>query len=320
MYNNINPKYKTFLFFLIKFTVIVGSLYFIYTKTVNNSQLNFDELLKQLNSVLFKSNWTILILLSFTFFNWLFEIWKWKILVSYVKNITFQEASKQSLASHTISLLTPNRIGEYGGKVIYFPKDKGKILFLNLIGNLYQLSITILFGVAGTIYFMNTYNIEIEPRRLRKFAYLIGFVILLFISKKNRLLKVGTFFKIDKIKSFFKSMRRKTHLTILSFSIIRYLIFSHQFYFSLILFGVDYDYTNLMLLIFTMYFVASSIPSITLFDWAIKGSVAIYIFSFINITEVIVFTIILLMWILNFALPSMVGIFYVLKFKTPYKI
>jgi hypothetical protein len=69
-----------------------------------------------------------------------------------------------------------------------------------------------------------------------------------------------------------------------------------------------------------MYFVASSIPSITLFDWAIKGSVAIYIFSFINITEVIVFTIILLMWILNFALPSMVGIFYVLKFKTPYKI
>lgn len=303
-----------------KFTIIVGSLYFIYNKIVNNSQLDFDELLKQVNSVLFKSNWTILILLSFTFFNWLFEIWKWKILASYIKRTTFYEAVKQSLASHTVSLLTPNRIGEYGAKAIYFPKNKGKILFLNLIGNLYQLGITILFGIIGIIYFLRAFNIEIKPIKINGLVYLIGFVILLFISKKTNLSKTGDFFKIDKIKPFFKSMSRKTHVTILSFSIIRYLIFSHQFYFLLILFGVDYDYTNLMLLIFTMYFVASSIPSITLFDWAIKGSVAIYIFSFINITEVIVFTIILLMWILNFALPSIVGTFYVLKFKIPDKI
>lgn len=303
-----------------KLTIIVGSLYFIYNKTVNNSQLDFDELLKQLNSVLFKSNWTIIILLSFTFFNWFFEIWKWKILASHIKQTTFYEAVKQSLASHTVSLLTPNRIGEYGAKAIFFPKNKGKILFLNLIGNLYQLGITILFGIIGIIYFLRTFNIEIKPIKTTGLVYLIGFIILLFISKKTNLLKIGNFFKVDKVTRFFKSMKRKTHVTIFSFSLIRYLIFSHQFYFLLLLFGVDYDYLNLMLLIFTMYFVASSIPSITLFDWAIKGSVAIYIYSFINITEVIVFTIILLMWILNFALPSIVGAFYVLKFKIPDKI
>ena len=45
------------------------------------------------------------------------EIAKWKILTNNVKKNSWLDATKQSLASLTLSLITPNRIGEYGAKI-----------------------------------------------------------------------------------------------------------------------------------------------------------------------------------------------------------
>ncbi|MCF6297280.1 MAG: flippase-like domain-containing protein [Flavobacteriaceae bacterium] len=314
---NINAKYKSFLFFLVKLAIVVGSIYFIYNKLTNNTQLKFDKFIEQINTVLFQNNWILISLLTLTFFNWFFEILKWRTLVGHIKKISFFEATQQSLASLTASLFTPNRIGEYGAKAIYFYKNKRKIMLLNLIGNLNQLTITILFGIVGLIYFLSTYDIDFNLYRLRKIAYLFSFLILIFISNKNKKLKIFGFLKFDKIANFVKKINLKIHLKIFLFSLIRYLIFSHQFYFLLRIFGVETDYFTLMVLIFTLYFIASSIPSIALFDWAIKGSVAIFIFSFIDVSEVTIVTITLLMWLLNFALPSVIGSYFVLTFNKP---
>jgi len=81
------------------------------------------------------------------------EIAKWKILTNNVKKNSWLEATKQSLASLTLSLITPNRIGEYGAKALYYTNDKRKqILLLNFAGNFYQLVITIVLGAIGLVY------------------------------------------------------------------------------------------------------------------------------------------------------------------------
>ena len=72
-----------------------------------------------------------------------------------------------------------------------------------------------------------------------------------------------------------------------------------------------------MQLITSMYFLASIIPSIFLFDVVIKGSVALYLFSLIGINELVILSIVTCMWILNFVTPSIIGSFYVLHFKFP---
>ncbi|PHR71584.1 MAG: hypothetical protein COA67_06095 [Lutibacter sp.] len=319
MYNNINPKYKSFLFFIVKLAIVIGSLYFIYDKVVHNDNIKFSEFIHQIKSILLQKKWTIPILLILSFLNWFFEIKKWKILANTIKKTSFSDATKQSLAALTVSLFTPNRIGDYGAKAVYFSKNKGKIILLNLIGNLNQLTITILFGIVGIIYFISTYEIEINPYRIRRIAYLLAFLLLIFIPNKRRKVKLFSYLKLDKLRDFVKTIILKTHLKIIILSLIRYLIFSHQFYFLLIVFGVDIDYSTLMYLIFTMYFLASFIPSISLFDWAVKGSVAIYIFAFINVSELTIITITLLMWILNFAIPSLVGSLFIINFQKSYK-
>jgi hypothetical protein len=72
-----------------------------------------------------------------------------------------------------------------------------------------------------------------------------------------------------------------------------------------------------MMVITSMYLLASIIPSIFIFDVVIKGSVAVYLFSIVGIDEFTILSIIMIMWLLNFVLPSFFGSYYVLNFNLP---
>ena len=66
-----------------------------------------------------------------------------------------------------------------------------------------------------------------------------------------------------------------------------------------------------------MYLLASIIPSIFIFDVVIKGSIAVYLFTFLGVNEFTILSITTLMWIFNFVLPSIFGSYYVLNFNLP---
>jgi len=316
MYDSLEHKTKQFLFFLIKITIVIGAFYFIYNKTVHNEHILFQEFILQLETTIFGKYTTILILLSFTIANWFFEILKWQTLATFVKKISFYEAFQQSLGSLTASLFTPNRIGEYGAKAIYYQKgNRRRIMLLNLLSNMMQMTTTIIFGCIGLYYFINHFEITIEFHRFRKLAYLLAIILVFILTGSIKGYKKIRGFYIDKIIDFDKKLSLKLHLFNGLYSILRYLIFSHQFYFLLKLFGVETDYITLMALITSMYLLASVIPGLALLDWLIKGSVALWVFSFIGVNELIIVTITLLMWILNFGLPALIGSYFVLNFN-----
>jgi len=309
-------KTKQFFFFLIKLSIVVGAFYFIYNKTIHNEQISFEYFIDKLEKTIFSSTKTILILVLFTFANWFFEILKWKTLTSFIKNTTFYDGFQQSLGSLTASLFTPNRIGEYGAKAIYYKKgNRKKIMLLNLIGNSTQMAVTALFGCFGLIYFITHFEVNFEIYRLRKLTYIFAILLATVLTGSLGGFKKIRGFYIDKIVDFIKNISLKIHFKNGLFSIVRYLIFSHQFYFLLITFGVDTDYITAMSLISSMYLLASIVPSLAFLDWLIKGSVAIWIFSFIHANELVIFTISLLMWILNFGLAAIIGSYFVLNFN-----
>jgi len=120
----------------------------------------------------------ILFLVILSIFNWFFEILKWQNLVSFIKNISFFEALKQSLAALTASLFTPNRIGEYGAKAAYFTKPlRKRILLLNLLGNIAQMTTTLVFGIIGFSLFNSKYDIDISPIKLFRLIALVVIAI-----------------------------------------------------------------------------------------------------------------------------------------------
>lgn len=309
-------KTKQFFFVLIKLSIVVGAFYFIYRKLATNEDLDFHEFWSFLreNNAFSAKNITFLLML--TIFNWFFEILKWKTLVSHVKTISFKNALEQSLGALTASLFTPNRIGEYGAKAIYFNTSKRKqVLLLNLLGNIMQMTVTVLFGGIGLWLMHSKYELNInyyKISRILTIIILVG-VFTMFGFKQNKFKVKG--FSVEKLKAFFKNLSRKIHATVFGISILRYLIFSFQFYFLLQLFGISVSYYNAMIVITAMYLLASVIPSIFIFDVVIKGSVAVYLFSLVGVNEFTTLSVVTIMWLLNFVLPSVFGSYYVLNFN-----
>ena len=318
MIDTVPYKTKQFFFVLIKISIVVAAFYFIYQKLAQNSDLKFSvftELLVK-NTLFSLKNGIILAFLSF--FNWFFEIVKWQQLVTPIQNISFKNALEQTLGALTASLFTPNRIGEYGAKAMYFTKDyRKRILLITLIGNLIQMGVTVLFGCVGIYFFMKEFQVVLNVSNMLKILIigLIVIAIIVFFIRKTKWSIKG--FSFEKISTFIKNYPMNIMIYGLVLSLLRYSIFSFQFYYLLTLFGIEISYLEAMMLITSMYLLASIIPSIFAFDVVVKGSVAVYLFGFMGVNAVTVLCIVTLMWVFNFVIPSVFGSYFVLKFNLP---
>ena len=305
---NILHKYKRFLVLLLKWAIVLGAFYFIYHKLNKNQLLSFTQLKDELSIVFSNNIWAFLILLLFTDANWILEIFKWKTLISIEKKVDFMSAYEQCLASLTVSIITPNRIGEYGAKALFYEKNKRKkVMLLNLIGNLSQLIATVFFGIIGLFFLIQNFNIPIPILNIKSILILTIIVFITYLLKEK--------LQFYKIKTYLKKIPKAIFIKSLSLSFLRYLVFSHQFYFLTVMFGIETDYFTIINLLFCMYLFASIIPSLSIFDWVIKGSIAIWLFSFVGVNELTIVTITTIMWILNFAIPALLGSIFVLNFK-----
>lgn len=301
MKNLLRNKY---FLFIVKLTIVLLSFYFIYGELKNNDQLNWTKffiLLEKKQSVL-----GIVFLLSFSVANRFLEILKWQNLVSFIRPISVGESTKQVLGALTAGIFTPNGLGEYAGKALYFDKKKTKkIIFLNLICNGIQMILTIIFGTIGLWILGFRYWV----------LGIIGICILLFgISFLTKSLKVKGY-SIEKLLTKINEIPKAIHRKNIFLAIGRYLIFSHQYYFLFLAFDVDLPYLTMMASIAAVYFLASSLPSFQFLDFAVKGSVALFFFEKLGVNEWIVVFISTLMWFLNVVLPVVIGSYFVLKFK-----
>ncbi|WP_430410164.1 lysylphosphatidylglycerol synthase domain-containing protein [Kordia sp.] len=316
MRTTVSHKSKQFLALVIKLAIVIGAAYFIYNKLNYNEQLDFETFVAQLKAIKLTNILVILTLFLATFCNWFLEILKWKTLVSHCKQISIWESTAQSLGGLTASLLTPNRVGEYGAKALYFKKSERKyIVGLNFLGNTAQLITTLLFGVLGFSFFVYQFHIELPWTKIARMSGFLGIFGLLFflVTKQKRFQIKGYSWK--NLKNFVQNISTSIHLKNLSFSILRYLIFSHQFYFLVLLFGTEISYVTMMSAIIAMYLITSIIPMLFIFDVIVKGSVAVWLFGYLQIPELHTLSVVALMWVLNFVIPSIVGSYFVLSFN-----
>ena len=311
---NITSSYKSnqLLWLVLKLLAVILCCYFIFTNIAFNEELKFiDFYTKMINFGVFSSK-NIIFMLFFTIINHFLEIKKWKTLTKSVKKNSWFEATEQSLASLTFSIITPNRIGEYGAKVLYYPNNKRKqILLLNFAGNFYQLAITIILGMISLVYLCKYASFSIVSSQISIIIIIaLPVVAAIFYSLKEKYSTINDWFsKIIELLSV------KNNKIVILISLLRYLVFSHQFYFLIQCFKLNISYLEAMTAISSVYLIASFIPILSLFDVALKGSVAIIVFSIFGIDSIQILSITTLMWLLNFAFPAIVGSYFIFQFN-----
>ncbi len=106
-------------------------------------------------SVTGSQSWKIYLALLLVFVNWGVEARKWQVLMKPVESIGFFNAFKAVLAGLAFSMNTPNRIGEYGGRVLYVHEGhRWKAFSLTIIGSFSQLIVTLAMGLGGLVFFI----------------------------------------------------------------------------------------------------------------------------------------------------------------------
>ena len=113
----ISNKYWLAIIKILIFSVFV--LFLIYTFI---DKPHLYVVVKQSFSIFIQNPIILIIILLFSVINWMTEIKKWQVLVNSFKKISFLEATIQTLTSHSMSLFTPYKTGDFAWKLMYFNK------------------------------------------------------------------------------------------------------------------------------------------------------------------------------------------------------
>lgn len=305
---------KNHILFLVKLIIVALILLFAYFKLKNSS--DFPELLK----LLFEFNSTqisyLILLIILMLANWLLESEKWRFIISKIEKLKPLTALSFVWTGVSIGTLTPNRIGEFVGRVMFLkPENRKRASSLTLIGDLSQLLITIFFGSLAILLLIPYFDKDSNLIFNKSIVY--TFIILSFT------LSFGVFFSINKIINFFKNRNFKPNwfskfydlpiisfkdkLILFSLSLLRYLVFSFQYFVALKIFGIDISFYNCFIASSAMFFASHLLPNIAIVEVGIKISFSILFFRLFTNKISAISIASLLIYIVNILIPIVIG-------------
>ncbi len=272
--------------------------------------------------------WKFWMVIVFVFVNWGIEARKWQLLMQVLQPISFMAAFRSVLCGVTFSLNTPNRMGEFAGRILFVEEGKRiRAVTLSIAGGMAQLIITMLMGCFGLMYLLYSADASVSVTDipvfwLRIFLYgsiLSTLVFILFFFRLGWMTKLleklpyaGRFSKYINVLDTFDA---KILLRLLSLSLYRYIVFVLQYIFMLQLLQVEQSVWTGYWIITVMFWILAIIPSIAIAELGIRGSVAKAMFSYSTNTLGIL-TATFGIWFVNLFIPALIGSLLILGFKT----
>lgn len=310
---------KKYLNLCIKILIVGLAMYFVFKKVNNQQHLREFQLLMQgLDSTVL---WlTILSVIILMLANWFLEVVKWRFLSERIERLSYWKAIKSVFCGLTWAIFTPNRIGEYGGRVMLLrPENRAKGAVAMGVGLFAQLVLTSVFGALSIAWFVHVFLPT--PTSVRGAVWLIatiyalGFAVLYFnVHWIDRF--VGKFRFLEKIKPFFSILEdftAKELKQVLLISLARFAIFTSQYILLMLIILPGLPFLSMVLMIFILFFVQSALPSLDIFDFSVRSFVASNLYAYITTQEIAVMAIVSCVWFVNLILPAIIGSFFVLN-------
>ena len=312
-------KTKKTLSLLIKAAIVIFAFWFIYHKLVANENLrNFKLLLSnipQIEIIVVIGSVLVLMLV-----NWFLEAAKWKRLMIHIERITFYRAIESVFCGLTLAIFTPNRLGEYGGRVFFLsPKRRIIGIVAMTVGNIGQLVLTNVFGAIAACFFIHRF-IPIEGlvfTALVVFASVFCLFFIVFYFNIQWLNGILLSFKFTrKYKKFYSILgryRKAELFKVILFCFARYVVFSSQYFilFAWLIPGLHYP--DIVMMTCLLFFIQSALPSLDLFDVGIRSITAVELFKHITDQHVAVIACTASIWLINIIIPAILGTYFVFK-------
>jgi lysylphosphatidylglycerol synthase-like protein len=317
----LNKNIKLILNYFLGPIIFLLLLYAIYYQLLQKN--NWRESLQEIQvAVTGPGQWKLWIVFLLMFGNWGIEAKKWQISISSVQKISLWRAFKATLTGTTMASFTPNRMGEYLGRILYVEEGKRiQSISLTIVCSISQMIVTMLVGCAGIVYLQwHLDDHQIPDARAFHLALnilfsivVIAFVLLLvfyfrlpwLVSLMNRLRVQDKYLVYVKV---LEGLNATILLRILSLSFVRYAVFIMQYYFMFSVFGVSLTWLQAVSSVSVVFLVMAVVPTFTvLTELGLRWEASIQVVQLFSGNTVGIFATSFGIWLVNLVLPALAG-------------
>jgi MFS family permease len=238
-------------------------------------------------------------------------------------------AGKSVLSGCSITMLTPNRIGEYGGRILFVqPAHRIKAISLTIAGSISQLLITMFMGCIGLVYLrFFSHN---GGNALPVLPHFWGDVLIYFSVGSTLLLflfyiRLGWLVKLmEKLPSLQKITRHisvldefevRPLLQLLGLSLLRYMVFVIQYVLLLQVMQVEINVITCFWLITVFYLVMAVAPTFGFLELPIRAKASLQLMQLYSANTIGIQTAALAIWCINLVIPAIIGSILILSIK-----
>jgi MFS family permease len=239
------------------------------------------------------------------------EAKKWQLLIATAMPATFGQALSSMLTGIAVSILTPNRIGEYPARIIALKQARStRLISVSVLGACAQLLSLMIAGFAGLIYYSIAHPTPLHFFILggtAVFTFVLGALYFSFERWAPRIEHIRFLRKLHMWARLLHRFTPREQWTILGLSILRFGVFTLQYWLLLHWQGVPMPLGEGFLLCALFFWAMAIIPSIALAELGIRGTVSIFLFAPFtqNIAGIAAATFIL--WCINLVVPALAG-------------
>ena len=302
--------------------------WFIYCQITrqHNWRSSLDQVRKALTG---PQQWKLWLVLALMPLNWGLEARKWQLALRPVGGLGYRDAFKAVFTGAAVACFTPNRMGEYLGRILYIREGRRvKAIALTIVSSMAQLMITLSLGLAGVLYVRTTGHAVIPGQLNWQFVMdiLLGIVPVVLLSltfiyfRLSRitdwLLKIPGTRKYSSYIKVLENFRTRGLLQILFLSFGRYIVFIIQYSLLFPVFGVDVGLCQAAGGMSVVFLIMAAIPTITfLTELGLRWEASIQVLELYSSNMVGIFATSFAIWLINLIIPAMIGSLLIVSIK-----
>ncbi len=307
------------------FKATIGiSLFLWIAYTLYNQIIHQPNLQNTIHDLFVEWNTSKILFLSVVFilmiFNWTIEAQKWRLLLVGTERFSLWKSLQSVLTGVAVSVITPNRIGEYMGRILYL-RNVHKIqgITVTIIGSFAQLIITGFLGLIGVAYYiLNVQNFSWLTILFIASLLFFTFLTYLFFNL-HKLLDwtkgIKFFRKLRIYLEIVKRFNQRQLIKILLISTGRYLVYTLQFILLLKFFLVDINNVILLCTVWLIFWIMAILPTIAIAEIGIRGETALFFLAPLSTNHLGIVSSTFMLWFINLIIPSLIGCLFVYKMK-----
>jgi uncharacterized membrane protein YbhN (UPF0104 family) len=273
--------------------------------------------------------WNLVTVVALMFVNWSIEAIKWKISVKKIQKVSFFKAFRAVLSGVSFSVSTPNRVGEYLGRVLYMDAgNKLKTISITIVGSISQLIITLLMGCIGLVVLQSkivTANLISQIwMEVILYGVITALIILtLFYFRLSWIIKVvdrlpGSkrfAYLVKALEDFDATLLMK----LLSLSLLRFIVFIVQYYLMFRLFDVQVLWWQGFWSVSVSFLVMAAIPTFAIAELGLRGKIGLLLTGLFSANKAGIIFATAGIWLINLIIPAIAGSLLILSIKKIYK-